>query len=248
MSAPSEGGERPDNRVGMRLDDARLQMIDNDLHGRGVRDPRVLEAMSRIPRERFVDYALRNEAYADRPLPIGHGQTISQPLIVAMMVEALELRPADRLLEVGTGSGYAAAVAGLLARSVDTVERYPDLAEEAAARLQVLGLRNVSVHSGDGTFGWIPGAPYDAILVSAGGTALPEALVDQLAVGGRLVIPLGSSEGWQRLYRLRRRAKGRWTRDDLGAVRFVPLVSAPPEQRSPVGLVDAPRGNAPDLG
>jgi protein-L-isoaspartate(D-aspartate) O-methyltransferase len=218
-------------------------MVDNDLHARGVRDPRVLEAMSTLPRERFVGPALRDEAYSDRPLPIGHGQTISQPLIVAMMVEALELRPSDRVLEVGTGSGYAAAVAALLARSVDTVERYADLADGAAARLRALGFRNVSVHVGDGTFGWMPGAPYDAVLVSAGGTALPEPLVDQLAVGGRLVIPLGATEGWQRLYRLRRHAKGHWTRDDLGAVRFVPLVSAPRDQRS---KPRAPDGRRPE--
>jgi protein-L-isoaspartate(D-aspartate) O-methyltransferase len=210
-----------------RFGRARLSMVDNDLERRGVRDPRVLEAMATVPRELFVDDRQAGHAYEDRPLPIGQGQTISQPLIVALMVEALELSPADRVLEIGTGSGYAAAVASLLAASVHTVERHGALAEAAERRLAGLGFTRVRVRAGDGTRGWPEAAPFDAILVSAGGTELPEPLVDQLAVGGRMVIPLGSQETWQRLYRLRRRAPGYWSRDDLGAVRFVPLVAGP---------------------
>jgi len=209
-----------------RLARARRRMIEHDLAGRGVRDPRVLAAMAAVPRERFVDRLHTAEAYADRPLPIGRGQTISQPLIVAMMAEALSLRPTDRVLEIGTGSGYAAAVLGLLAAEVHTVERHAELARSAAGRLADLGHRRVHVHAGDGTQGWAAAAPYDAVVVSAGAGHLPEALVDQLVVGGRMVVPLDAAEGWQRLYRLRRLQRGRWTRDDLGGVRFVPLVGA----------------------
>jgi protein-L-isoaspartate(D-aspartate) O-methyltransferase len=207
-----------------RFGRARLSMVDNDLERRGVRDPRVLQAMATVPRELFVDGGQAGYAYEDRPLPIGQGQTISQPLIVALMVEALELRPSERVLEIGTGSGYAAAVTSLLAASVHTVERHGPLAEVAERRLTELGFGRVRVRAGDGTRGWPEAAPFDAILVSAGGTAVPEPLVDQLAVGGRMVIPLGSQDTWQRLCRLRRRARGDWSRDDLGAVRFVPLV------------------------
>ena len=211
---------------------ARRRMVERDLVTRGVRDARVLAAMAAVPRERFVDPHHAAEAYADRPLPIGSGQTISQPLIVAMMAEALTLGPTDRVLEVGTGSGYAAAVLSLLAAEVHTVERHADLAEPAARRLAELGYRRVRVHTGDGTQGWPPAAPYDAVLVSAGAAHLPEPLVAQLVVGGRLVVPLDSAEGWQRLYRLRRLKPGRWARDDLGGVRFVPLVGAGPGPRA----------------
>jgi protein-L-isoaspartate(D-aspartate) O-methyltransferase len=205
---------------------ARQRMVDKDLAGRGVRDPRVLAAMAAVPRERFVDAQHAAEAYADRPLPIGDGQTISQPLIVALMAEALALRPTDRVLEVGTGSGYAAAVLGLVAAEVHTVERHPGLAGTARARLIELGYPRVHVHEGDGTRGWAPAAPYDAVVVAAGGAFLPEALVDQVAVGGRLIIPLGPQQGCQRLYRFRHLARGRWARDDMGGVRFVPFVGA----------------------
>src|SRR4051812_32361416 len=156
---------------------ARRWMVDHDLAGRGVRDPRVLAAMAAVPRERFVDPTHAADAYADRPLPIGEGQTISQPLIVALMAEALALRPDDRVLEVGAGSGYAAAVLGLLAAEVHTVERHEALAGLARRRLEELGQRRVHVHAGDGTGGWPDAAPYDAVLVSAGGAWLPEPLV-----------------------------------------------------------------------
>ena len=163
---------------------ARRRMVERDLVTRGVRDARVLAAMAAVPRERFVDPHHAAEAYADRPLPIGSGQTISQPLIVAMMAEALTLGPTDRVLEVGTGSGYAAAVLSLLAAEVHTVERHADLAEPAARRLAELGYRRVHVHTGDGTQGWPPAAPYDAVLVSAGAAHLPEPLVDSTGGGG----------------------------------------------------------------
>jgi protein-L-isoaspartate(D-aspartate) O-methyltransferase len=205
---------------------ARRLMVERDLAGRGVRDPRVLAAMATVPREFFVEPQYAADAYADRPLPIGNGQTISQPLIVALMAEALALRPTDRVLEVGTGSGYAAAVIALLAAEVHTVERHEALAGSARRRLAEFGQHDVQVHVGDGTLGWPPAAPYDAVLVSAGGVWLPEPLVDQVAVGGRLVIPLGREDGCQRLYRLRRQAPGWWAREDLGGVRFVPLVGA----------------------
>jgi protein-L-isoaspartate(D-aspartate) O-methyltransferase len=221
LAQPQDGGAH-----GGGFETARRRMVDDDLAGRGVRDPRVLAAMAAVPRERFVEPRHAAEAYADRPLPIGDGQTISQPLIVALMAEALALRPGDRVLEVGTGSGYAAAVLGLLAGEVHTVERHPALAATARARLAGLGYHRVHVHDGDGTRGWTAAAPYDAVLVSAGGALLPEPLVEQVGVGGRLIIPLGAEEGCQRLYRFRRLAAGRWARDDLGAVRFVPLVGA----------------------
>lgn len=207
-----------------RFAQARRLMVERDVRARGVTDEAVLAAMVEVPREAFVEAELAWAAYDDHPLPIGHGQTISQPFIVAAMAEALQLRPTDRVLEVGSGSGYAAAVLSRLAAHVVGIERFAELVEVARPRLARLGYDNVELHAGDGTAGWPPAAPYDAILVSAGGALLPEPLVDQLAVGGRIVIPLGPTEGSQQLYRLRRLAPGRWQRDDLGSVRFVPLV------------------------
>lgn len=199
-------------------------MLDRHLAGRDISDPAVLAAMGAVPREAFVEPSQRGEAYADRPLPIGHGQTISQPYIVALMAQLLELGPGDRVLEVGSGCGYAAAVLSHLATEVYAIEVIAPLAEAAAERLARLGYPGVHVRAGDGTLGWPEAAPFDAILVSAAGPIAPPSLVAQLAPGGRLVLPLGPSGGNQRLIRLRRGRDGAPdVREDLGPVAFVPL-------------------------
>lgn len=199
-------------------------MVEQQLRARGVTDPAVLAAFAAVPREQFVPAAYAEEAYRDEPLPIGEGQTISQPYVVGVMVEALEVQPGDRVLEVGAGSGYAAAVLAELGARVVAVERRSVLAAAARDRLAALGYDNVEVHEGDGTQGWAAAAPFDAILVSAGGIAIPPALPEQLAAGGRLVIPVGE-HSHQRLLRLVKAADGRLSHLDLGAVSFVPLVS-----------------------
>jgi len=199
-------------------------MVRRHIAGRGISDARVLDAMASVPREHFVRPGLSHRAYADGPLPIGEGQTISQPYVVAWMAEAAELGTEDRVLEVGTGSGYAAAVLGLIAAEVYTIERHAVLAEGARERLHRLGYGNVHVRYGDGTAGWNEHAPYDAIVVAAAGPDVPEALRDQLVAEGRLVMPLGRPWRGQSLVRLRRGPKGSFTREELGAVRFVPLV------------------------
>jgi len=203
---------------------ARERMLHTQLLPRGVRDPRVLDAMRHVPREAFVPEALRDHAYDDEPLPIGARQTISQPFIVAYMLEAAELAPSDRVLDVGTGSGYAAAVASRLVRRIDSIERIPALAHEAQRRLVALRYENVDVHVGDGSAGWPGGAPYDAILVAAGAPRVPHALELQLAPGGRLILPVGERDRAQRLWRVRRLDAEHFERQDLGAVAFVPLV------------------------
>ena len=205
---------------------ARELMVRRQIAARGIRDPAVLEAMRTVPREAFLPPDLAEFAYEDAPLPIAQGQTISQPYIVALMTAALELRPEDRVLEIGTGSGYAAAVLGRVAREVYTVERHGELADSAAARLRELGFHNVHVLHGDGTLGWAAHAPYDAIVVAAGGPDIPRALVEQLAVGGRLVIPIGEDRSLQALTRVTRQADGTLRREDMGDVRFVPLIGA----------------------
>lgn len=200
-------------------------MVDEQLCGRGIRDARVLQAMSHVPREEFVPEDLRDRAYEDHPLPIGRGQTISQPFTVAFMCEALRLRGPEKVLEIGTGRGYGAAVLSLLARQVHSIEIIPDLAESARERLKRLGFSNVVVHTRDGTFG-LPGeAPFDAIAVTAGAESLPWAFLDQLADGGRLVIPLGIPPEGKKLHCFTRKA-GRITIEDLGGFVFVPLRGA----------------------
>ena len=209
------------------MDDSRSQretMVASQVEARGVRDAGVLAAMREVPREVFVPDELAEFAYRDSPLPIECGQTISQPYIVALMAAALQLTPGDRVLEIGTGSGYAAAVLSRIAKRVETVERHDELSQISAARLARLGYDNVAVHHADGTLGWPDGAPYDAIVVAAGGPTVPEALLDQLAVGGRLVIPVGEDRDLQTLVRVTRHADGRLEREDLGDVRFVPLI------------------------
>ncbi len=199
-------------------------MVENQIAARGVRDPNVLEAMSSVPRECFVADDLRDQAYGDTPLPIGEGQTISQPFIVAYMIEAAHITPGARVLEVGAGCGYAAAVISRIAARVYAIERHASLGRAAAERLRFLGYDNVELRVGDGTKGWPDAAPFDAIVVSAGGTTVPQALKDQLAPDGVLVMPVGRNEGNQRLLRLRRNADGNFAQEDLGGVAFVPLI------------------------
>jgi len=201
---------------------AREQMVEQQIVARGLSDARVLAAMRAIPRHHFVPAAQQSQAYADRPLPIGEGQTISQPYIVALMTAALEIRPADRVLEIGTGSGYQTAVLAHLAAKVVSIERHAALADSAANRLRALGLDQVTVVVGDGTEGWPAAAPYDRILVTAGAPAVPETLIEQLAADGRLVIPVGPA-GLQHLTIVDRVAEGTVVREADACV-FVPLV------------------------
>lgn len=203
----------------------RLRMVSDQLRRRDITDPLVLEAFSRVPREAFVPDDLVVHAYDDAPLPIGDGQTISQPYVVAMTVQALRLRGGERVLEIGAGSGYAAAILGAIVREVDTVERIAALATTAAERLAQLGFANVHVHHGDGSLGWPANAPYEAIAVAAGAPRPPRPLLEQLAVGGRMVLPHGTGE-YQRLVRITRKSATSFVEEDLGDVRFVPLVGA----------------------
>jgi protein-L-isoaspartate(D-aspartate) O-methyltransferase len=205
---------------------ARYAMVKQQLAQRGIADRAVLDAMREIPREEFVAPALAESAYEDSPLPIDEGQTISQPYIVARMAEALQLGPDDRVLEVGAGSGYAAAVLGKVAREVYAIERHEALAGSAAERCRRLGYDNVHVRHGDGSLGWPEAAPFDAIVVAASGPDVPEPLVDQLAPGGRLLIPVGATRDDQELVRVTRGEDGETHRERLDLVRFVPLVGA----------------------
>jgi len=208
------------------LDARRERMVERQIAARGVRDARVLQAFRDVPRHAFVPPEFAAAAYDDRALPIAAGQTISQPYVVALMVEALSLVPGDRVLEVGTGSGYAAAVLSRLAAEVYTIERHAELADLARARCAALGYANVQVRVADGTLGWPEAAPFDAILVSAGGPRVPSTLEAQLAIGGRLVIPVGAGRHSQNLLRVTRTAADQLEREDIGLVQFVPLVGA----------------------
>jgi protein-L-isoaspartate(D-aspartate) O-methyltransferase len=201
-------------------------MVERQIERRGVRDERVLDAMRAVPREYFVPEDHAEFAYDDTPLPIEEGQTISQPYIVAVMVETLALKPTDRVLEVGAGSGYAAAVIGQIADEVYAIERYRTLAENARARMASLGYDNVEIVAGDGTLGWAEKAPFDAIAVSAGGPEVPQPLLDQLAIGGRLVIPVGDEARAQELIRVTRVDEHEFEQVSLGRVQFVPLIGS----------------------
>ncbi|MCA9186690.1 MAG: protein-L-isoaspartate(D-aspartate) O-methyltransferase [Pirellulaceae bacterium] len=214
----------PHSFPGNSFTDERRQMVENHLRRRGIDDARVLWAMGEVPRELFVPDVQRDEAYCDGALPIGYGQTISQPYTVAYMCQAAQLHGEERVLEVGTGSGYGAAVLGMLAREVHTVERIARLAQRAEQTLQSLGLDHVVVHLGDGSEGWSAAAPYDAIIVTAAAERLPFAYQEQLADGGRLIIPIGPHGQTQRLCRFTREGNA-LTKEDLGAFVFVPLVS-----------------------
>ena len=206
------------------LERARLAMVADQIASRGVRDPRVLEAMRTVPRHEFVPAALRDDAYFDSPLPIGHGQTISQPYIVALMTELARPAPSDRALEVGTGSGYQSAVLSRLVAQVFSVELVEPLAQSASALLRRLGYGNVTVRSGDGYLGWPDEAPFDIILVTAAPEEVPAALIAQLKPGGRLVVPVGPVHDVQDLRLLVKDQAGRVTSRSVIPVRFVPLV------------------------
>lgn len=214
----------PDSSLPAEWDEERARMVREQISARGIRDRRVLEAMSRIPRERFVPEDELSEAYADRALPIECNQTISQPYVVAHMTAWLELLGFERVLEIGTGSGYQSAVLSLLAREVYTVEWFPELSEQARRRHADLGITNIFYGVGDGAQGWPEAAPFDAILVTAGGPQIPWALQQQLAIGGRLVMPIGSTTE-QNLIRVRRTEHG-YTADNGMGVRFVRLRGA----------------------
>jgi protein-L-isoaspartate(D-aspartate) O-methyltransferase len=201
----------------------RQRMVSDQLRRRDIVDPQVLAAFGSVERERFVPGDLGGHAYDDAPLPIGAGQTISQPYVVAMTVQALQLRGHERVLEIGTGSGYAAAILGSLAREIETVERIEELAAAAAERLARLGFTNVHVHHGDGTLGWPAAAPYEAIAVAAGAPKPPRSLLDQLAIGGRMIVPHGDVDH-QQLVRITRRGPEQFETEELGDVRFVPLL------------------------
>lgn len=203
----------------------RQAMVEHQIARRGICDARLLKAMRDVPREAFVPEALQDHAYDDMPLPVEAGQTISQPYIVAVMIAAARIGPQDRVLEVGAGSGYAAAIMGRLAAEVFAIERHEELADLAAARMARMGYANVMIRTGDGTEGWPEKAPFDAILVAAAGPALPLPLRDQLAIGGRLVMPIGGTNE-QRLVRFTRRNEAEFDREEMEAVRFVPLIGA----------------------
>ncbi len=208
----------------------RKQMMERDIKGRGIKDKNVLDVMGKIPRHLFVDESLRDRAYGDYPLPIGEGQTISQPYVVALMTESLKLKSADRVLEIGTGSGYQAAVLAGMVKEVYTIEIKKGLADKAERRLKQLGYRNVRVRYGDGYFGWAEYAPFDAVIVTASANHIPPPLIKQLKEGGRLVIPLGSTVYYQVLT-LATKDKGEVYLEQMDPVAFVPMTGKAQEKR-----------------
>jgi protein-L-isoaspartate(D-aspartate) O-methyltransferase len=205
----------------------RNEMVSRQIEARGVRDPRVLTAMRTVPRHLFVPEPFRRVAYEDLPLPIGAGQTISQPYIVALMTELAQPEASDRALEVGTGSGYQAAVLAYLVRQVYSVEILESLGKEAAGRMRKLGYNNVTLKVGDGYAGWPEKAPFNLILITAAPERVPSALLEQLASGGRMVVPVGQEGGVQSLQLIRKNSDGSVTIKDVLPVRFVPLVHSP---------------------
>jgi len=215
--------EKPGTGSGV-FEQRRHRMVDLQIAGRGVKDTLVLAAMHKVAREEFLPADLREFAYGDGALPIGCGQTISQPYIVAMMTEALELKGGERVLEIGTGSGYAAAVLAEIAGKVISIECVKELADRARATLTEMNYTNVTVMEGDGTKGYEPSAPYDGIVVTAGGPDVPQSLRNQLKIGGRLVIPVGTSQTMQTLIRVTRHGDEQFSEENLCSVRFVPLI------------------------
>ena len=204
--------------------DLRGKMVRRQIEARGIFDALILAAFREVPREEFVDEEHRRWAYDDNPLPIEAGQTISQPYIVALMIEAAAIRPGDKVLEVGAGSGYAAAVISRIAERVVAIERHGELAKIARERMARLGYDNVRIIEGDGTRGCADEAPFDAILAAASGSHVPKPLVDQLAPGGRLVMPVGDPGFVQELVKVTKRPDGTTSQENLGGVRFVPLI------------------------
>jgi protein-L-isoaspartate(D-aspartate) O-methyltransferase len=203
---------------------ARASMVEEGIVGWGVTDPAVIEAMGAVPRHRFVPQDYLDQAYENHPLPIGYGQTISQPYIVALMTETAELEPGDKVLEIGTGSGYQAAVLAEVGAEVFSIEIIEPLAEIAKDRLAQLGYGDIELRTGDGYYGWTEAAPFDAIIVTAAPDHIPQPLLEQLAVGGVMVIPIGPPGGYQELWRLRRLSQDEVESTSLGGVRFVPFV------------------------
>lgn len=206
-----------------RLIAARQRMVERDLKGRDIKDPKILEIMGRLPRHLFVERSLRNQAYADHPLPIGEGQTISQPYIVALMTQVLQVKPGEKVLEIGTGSGYQAAVLAELTDHVYTIEIRENLAKQAQERLKKLRYEKIRVKYGDGYFGWEEAAPFDAIMVTCAANHVPPPLLKQLKEGGRLVIPLGSTTYFQTLTLITKK-KGKPEVQHLLGVSFVPMI------------------------
>jgi protein-L-isoaspartate(D-aspartate) O-methyltransferase len=205
--------------------EARKRMVERDLKGRDIRDPKILEIMGKVPRHLFVEPSLKSKAYADHPLPIGEGQTISQPYIVALMTQILKIQPGERVLEIGTGSGYQAAVLAELTDQVYTIEIIEALTQQAAQRLGRLGYEKVKVKYGDGYFGWEEAAPFDAIIVTCAANHIPPPLIKQLKEGGRLIIPLGSTTYFQNLTLLTKKM-GKTDVQHLLGVAFVPMTGA----------------------
>lgn len=204
----------------------RERMVDRQIAARGLDNPKLLAAFRAVPREDFVSGDYADYAYQDSPLPIESGQTISQPYIVALTIDAAGIKPGDKVLEVGAGSGYAAAVIGQIARDVIAVERHHELVELASKRMRQLGYRNVQIVEGDGTLGWPEDAPYDAIVAAASGSHVPQSWIAQLKPGGRIVMPIGGPHDVQSLVKVTKEADGSLSRENLGGVRFVPLIGA----------------------
>ncbi len=217
-TVPDRGGPTED-----LFRQARENMVESGIVAWGIRDPAIVEAMGQVPRHEFVPVEYIDQAYENHPLPIGYGQTISQPYIVALMTEALDFVAGDKILEIGTGSGYQAAVLAALGAEVYTVEIIPDLAREADERLDRLGYEEIHTRTGDGYFGWPEEAPFDGILVTAAPDHVPQPLLDQLVEGGVMVIPVGPVGGYQELWKVTLGPGGRYTSESLGSVSFVPL-------------------------
>ena len=209
----------------------RKKMVQRDIRGRGIRDKQLLAAMEKIPRHLLVEQRYRHNAYADHPLPIGEGQTISQPFVVALMTETLKLRPGDRVLEIGTGSGYQAAVLAEIVKEVWTIEIRQGLARQAAARLKELGYATVRVKYADGYFGWEEQAPFDAIIITAAVNHIPPPLIKQLKEGGRMILPLGSTVYYQTLTLVTKRKGGELDVQQLDPVAFVPMTGEAQKSR-----------------